>query len=160
MNLQWTTWELSRQTKSLSLHQKEELKEELKKIGNNMTKEQISDMLHNELSFEWLEDCYDRSSRTYDLELFFDNIDEACIKSKPVNGYMNFEDYLKARKWSEKEFFDKWISIIRETKEGERYIDKVLDYQNDSIGKWIGFRRAEKYTDEEIKEFFRSCWYS
>ena len=123
-----------------------------------MTEEQISEMLHNELSAEWLEDSYDRSHRTYDFELFFDNIDEACIEAKQKNGYMTFDDYLKDRKWTEQEFFDKWLNIIRETKEGEPFVDKVLDYQQAHIGKWIGFERAKKYTNDELKEFFRHCW--
>ena len=125
-----------------------------------MTQKQISDMLHNGLSYEWLEDNYDRGHRTYDLELFFDNLDGVCIEDEQKSGYMNFKDYLIANNLTEKKFFDKWLNIIRETKAGDVYINKVLDYQNNSIGECIGFEKAKKYTDDEIKEFFRNCWYS
>lgn len=125
-----------------------------------MTQKQISDMLHNGLSYEWLEDNYDRDHRTYDLELFFDNLDGVCIEDEQKSNYMNFKDYLIANNLTEKKFFDKWLNIIRETKAGDVYINKVLDYQNNSIGKCIGFEKAKKYTDDEIKEFFRNCWYS
>lgn len=52
------------------------------------------------------------------------------------------------------------LSIIRETKKGQKYINKVLDYQNDSVAEYVGFESAKQYTDDEIKEFFRNCWYS
>lgn len=52
-------------------------------------------------------------------------------------------------------FFDKWLSIIRETKKGQKYINKVLDYQNDSVAEYVGFESAKQYTDDEIKEFYQ-----
>lgn len=117
-------------------------------------------MLYNGLSYEWLEDNYNRSRRTYDLELFFDNLDGVSIEDEWSPGYMNFKDYLEVNELTEKKFFDKWLGIIRETKKGQKYINEVLDYQNDEAGEYIGFERAKKYTDDEIKEFFRNCWYS
>ena len=126
----------------------------------NMTQKQITDMLYNGLSYEWLEDNYDRDHRTYDLELFFDNLDGVCIEDEQQPGYMNFKDYLEVNELTENKFFDKWLSIIRETKEGQKYINKVLDYQNNDAGEYVGFKQAKKYTDDEIKEFFRNCWYS
>lgn len=125
-----------------------------------MTQKQITDMLYNGLSYEWLEDNYDRSLRTYDLELFFDNLDGVSIEDEWSPGYMNFKDYLEVNELTEKKFFDKWLSIIRETKKGQKYINEVLDYQDGSVGEYIGFESAKKYTDDEIKEFFRNCWYS
>ena len=117
-------------------------------------------MLYNGLSYEYAADNYDRDIRTYDLELFFDNLDGVCIEDEQQPGYMNFKDYLEVNELTEKKFFDKWLNIIRETKKGQKYINKVLDYQNNNVGEYIGFERAKKYTDEEIKEFFRNCWYS
>ena len=125
-----------------------------------MTQKQITDMLYNGLSYEWIEDNYDRTWCSYDLELFFDNLDGVCIKDKQQPGYMNFKDYLEVNELTEKKFFDKWLSIIRETKKGQKYINKVLDYQNDSVAEYVGFESAKQYTDDEIKEFFRNCWYS
>ena len=122
-----------------------------------MTQKQITDMLYNGLSYEWIEDNYDRTWCSYDLELFFYNLDGVCIKDKQQPGYMNFKDYLEL---TEKKFFDKWLSIFRETKKGQKYINKVLDYQNDSVAEYVGFESAKQYTDDEIKEFFRNCWYS
>ena len=55
--------------------------------------------------------------------------------------FMNFKDYLEVNELTEKKFFDKWLNIIRETKEGQKYINKVLDYQNDDVGEYIGFER-------------------
>lgn len=119
-------------------------------------------MLHNGLIYEWIEDNYDRTWCSYDLELFFYNLDGVCIKDKQQPGYMNFKDYLEVNELTEKKFFDKWLSIIRETKKGQKYINKVLDYhyQNDSVAEYVGFESAKQYTDDEIKEFFRNCWYS
>ena len=125
-----------------------------------MTQKQITDMLYNGLSYEWIEDNYDRTWCSYDLELFFYNLDGVCIKDKQQPGYMNFKDYLEVNELTEKKFFDKWLSIIRETKKGQKYINKVLDYQNDSVAEYVGFESAKQYTDDEIKEFFRNCWYS
>lgn len=125
-----------------------------------MTQKQITDMLYNGLSYEWIEDNYDRTWCSYDLELFFDNLDGVCIKDKQQPGYMNFKDYLEVNELTEKKFFDKWLSIIMETKKGQKYINKVLDYQNDSVAEYVGFESAKQYTDDEIKEFFRNCWYS
>lgn len=125
-----------------------------------MTQKQITDMLYNGLSYEWLEDNYNRSRRSYDLKLFFDNLDGVCIEDEWSPGYMNFKDYLEVNELTEKKFFNKWLGIIRETKEGQKYINKVLDYQNNDVGEYIGFESAKKYTDDEIKEFFRNCWYS
>ena len=126
-----------------------------------MNQKQITNMLHNDLCAEWYEDNYDRSLTYYDLDLFFDNLDGTSISDKKDEQHnINFKDYLQVYDLTEKKFFDKWLGIIRETKKGNEYIDKVIDYQNDSIGSWIGFKRAKKYTDEEIKEFFRNCWYS
>ena len=117
-------------------------------------------MLYNGLSYEWIEDNYDRTWCSYDLELFFDNLDGVCIADKQQPGYMNFKDYLEVNELTEKKFFDKWLSIIRETKKGQKYINKVLDYQNGSVAEYVGFESAKQYTDDEIKEFFRNCWYS
>ena len=125
-----------------------------------MTQKQITDMLYNGLSYEWIKDNYDRTWCSYDLELFFDNLDGVCIKDKQQPSYMNFKDYLEVNELTEKKFFDKWLSIIRETKKGQKYINKVLDYQNDSVAEYVGFESAKQYTDDEIKEFFRNCWYS
>lgn len=125
-----------------------------------MTQKQITDMLYNGLSYEWIEDNYDRTWCSYDLELFFYNLDGVCIKDKQQPGYMNFKDYLEVNELTEKKFFDKWLSIIMETKKGQKYINKVLDYQNDSVAEYVGFESAKQYTDDEIKEFFRNCWYS
>lgn len=125
-----------------------------------MTQKQITDMLYNGLSYEYAANTYDRDIRTYDLELFFDNLDGVCIEDEQHPGYMNFKDYLEVNELTEKKFFNKWLGIIRETKEGQKYINKVLDYQNNDVGEYIGFERAKKYTDDEIKEFFRNCWYS
>ena len=125
-----------------------------------MTQKQITDMLYNGLSYEWIEDNYDRTWCSYDLELFFYNLDGVCIKDKQQPGYMNFKDYLEVNELTEKKLFDKWLSIIRETKKGQKYINKVLDYQNDSVAEYVGFESAKQYTDDEIKEFFRNCWYS
>lgn len=47
-----------------------------------MTQKQITDMLYNGLSYEWIEDNYDRTWCSYDLELFFDNLDGVCINYK------------------------------------------------------------------------------
>ena len=125
-----------------------------------MTQKQITDMLYNGLSYEWIEDNYDRTWCSYDLELFFDNLDGVCINDKQQPGDMNFKDYLEVNELTEKKFFDKWLSIIRETKKGQKYINKVLDYQNGSVAEYVGFESAKQYTDDEIKEFFRNCWYS
>ena len=125
-----------------------------------MTQKQITDMLYNGLSYEWIEDNYDRTWCSYDLELFFDNLDGVCIADEQQPGYMNFKDYLEVNELTEKKFFDKWLSIIRETKKGQKYINKVLDYQNGSVAEYVGFESAKQYTDDEIKEFFRNCWYS
>ena len=125
-----------------------------------MTQKQITDMLYNGLSYEWIEDNYDRTWCSYDLELFFDNLDGVCINDKQQPGYMNFKDYLEVNELTEKKFFDKWLSIIRETKKGQKYINKVIDYQNDSVAEYVGFESAKQYTDDEIKEFFRNWWYS
>ena len=125
-----------------------------------MTQKQITDMLYNGLSYEWIEDNYDRTWCSYDLELFFDNLDGVCIADKQQPGYMNFKDYLEVNELTEKKFFDKWLSIIMETKKGQKNINKVLDYQNDSVAEYVGFESAKQYTDDEIKEFFRNCWYS
>lgn len=125
-----------------------------------MTQKQITDMLYNGLSYEWIEDNYDRTWCSYDLELFFYNLDGVCIEDKQQPGYMNFKDYLEVNELTEKKFFDKWLSIIMETKKGQKYINKVLDYQNDSVAEYVGFESAKQYTDDEIKEFFRNCWYS
>ena len=118
-----------------------------------MTQKQITDMLYNGLSYEYAADNYDRDIRTYDLELFFDNLDGVSIEDEWSPGYMNFKDYLEVNELTEEKFFDKWLNIIRETKEGQKYINEVLDYQNNDVGEYIGFERAKKYTDEEIKEF-------
>ena len=125
-----------------------------------MTQKQITDMLYNGLSYEWIEDNYDGTCCSYDLELFFYNLDSVCIKDEQQPGYMNFKDYLEVNELTEKKFFDKWLSIIRETKKGQKYINKVLDYQNGSVAEYVGFESAKQYTDDEIKEFFRNCWYS
>lgn len=125
-----------------------------------MTQKQITDMLYNGLNYEWIEDNYEGTWRSYDLELFFYNLDGVCIKDKQQPGYMNFKDYLEVNELTEKKFFDKWLSIIRETKKGQKYINKVLDYQNGSVAEYVGFESAKQYTDDEIKEFFRNCWYS
>lgn len=121
-----------------------------------MTQKQITDMLYNGLSYEWIEDNYDRTWLSYNLELFFDNLDGVCINDKQQPGYMNFKDYLEVNELTEKKFFDKWLSIIRETKKGQKYINKVLDYQNGSVAEYVGFESAKQYTDDEIKEFFRN----
>lgn len=125
-----------------------------------MTQKQITDMLYNGLIYEWIEDNYDGTWCSYDLELFFYNLDGVCIEDKQQPGYMNFKDYLEVNELTEKKLFDKWLSIIRETKKGQKYINKVLDYQNDSVAEYVGFESAKQYTDDEIKEFFRNCWYS
>lgn len=132
-----------------------------------MTEEKRSEMLNNTLSAEWQEDNFDRSWRTYDLELFLDNLQEVCI-SEEEGGYpgchLTFAQMLEKIKMTEEDFLNKWIAILREKKIGEwdgiALVNEVIDRQNDDIGRWHGFTRAKNYTDDELKEFFRECWYA
>lgn len=122
-------------------------------------------------AYLWVKDNHDRDQRSYDLELMFDNIDEGCIDYRKNADYCpcnkTVEEYVAEHyegKMTVDDFLDKWLAIIRSKKvgnhDGDSLIDFCLDMQDSSeVYQYLGCRDADKYTDEDIREFFRRCWY-
>ena len=125
--------------------------------------------LWNACRYWYEKDDYDHTKRDYDLDTLFDNIEEAEIDyKKPSTGYYQTVDEYVADRYKGKmtvdQFLDKWLAIIRSKTvgqfDGNKLIQKCLDMQdNRDVGCYLGAYWADKYTDDDIREFFRRCWY-
>ena len=134
------------------------------------TEEKMAEMF-GKLGYLWERDNHDRDLERHDLDLMFDNIDEGGIDYKKNADYCpcnkTVEEYVAEHyegKLTVDEFLDKWLAIIRSTTigqfDGSKLMDKCLDMQDSrSVYFYLGCRDADKYTDDDIREFFRRCWY-
>lgn len=134
------------------------------------TEEKMRD-LWNACRYFYEKDNHDRDRCDYDLELLFDNIEEASIDFKKDSSYipcnLTVDEYVAEQYKGEltvEEFLDKWLAIIRSKTVGKfngyELIDKCLDMQDSSqVGCYLGTIWAASYTDDDIREFFRRCWY-
>lgn len=134
------------------------------------TEEKMAEMF-DKLGYLWEMDNHDRDRERYDLDLMFDNIDEGGIDYKKNADYCpcnkTVEEYVSARyegKLTVDDFLDKWLAIIRSKTigqfDGSKLVEKCLDMQDSqSVYSYLGCRDADKYTDDDIREFFRRCWY-
>lgn len=148
--------------------------EEPKKPVSLKPEEFTEEKMHEiycDCAYLWEKDNHDRDQRSYDLELLFDNIDEGVIDYRKNADYCpcnkTVEEYVTEHyegKMTVDEFLDKWLAIIRSTTvgkfDGYKLIDLCLDMQDSRVVyQYLGCRNADKYTDEDIREFFRRCWY-
>lgn len=67
-----------------------------------MTQKQITDMLYNGLSYEWIEDNYDRTWCSYDIEHFRDELDDGTLIEEDNDSEVKYIQTATLDEWKTK----------------------------------------------------------
>lgn len=147
---------------------KEYEKEELKK-EKDKAKKKLEEEIKNRSDFEDYSFIYEYESSykgwsegPYEGDISFitafEYVENYTIDPYAVNGGKTFEEFLKLKKMTEKEFFDKWFKILN-GKSDELYNAIMKRWEDNRLEDTPTFDGFSLFTKDEIKNFFRKCTY-